>query len=172
MRVLRLPCKLNEKQYVMIDAQLATQKIFEGVPRQILEQISRKGRSLVLSKGDILIQEGEPVRSIYCILDGEVDVYVPDGWQCHEDMNWVNLLVDGACIGEYSFVDRQPASATVRANSELALFEIPHEALQEVLDGNDAVRARVYRNLLSCLVERLRNTNVYIDYLQRRRTEH
>lgn len=156
----------------MIEAQLATQKIFEGIPGEIIERISRKGRSLRLNKGDILIQEGDPVQSIYCILDGEVDVFVPESWQRRDDMNWVNLLVDGACIGEYSFVDRQPASATVRANSELALFEISHEALQEVLDGDDALRARVYRNLLDCLVDRLRNTNVYIDYLQRRRTEH
>lgn len=156
----------------MIDVQLATQKIFEGIPRKIIEQISRKGRSLKLSKGDILIQEGDPVQSIYCILDGEVDVFVPESWESRDDMNWVNLLVDGACIGEYSFVDRQPASATVRANSELVLFEISHQALQELLDDDDALRARVYKNLLDCLVDRLRNTNVYIDYLQRRRTEH
>jgi len=156
----------------MIDSKLAGQRIFDGVPGDVLKEISRNGRSLSLSEGRILMEEGDPVHSIYCILEGEVDILVPEDYQYRDDMNWVNLLVDGMCIGEYSFVDGQPASATVRANTAVELFEITHEALSRILDEDVGLRARVYGNLLQSLVERLRNTNIYIDYLQRKRTEH
>jgi len=156
----------------MIGSQLAMQKIFEGLPRIVVDEIRRRGRCLRLNKGDILMREGDPVRSLYCILEGEVDIFVPEDMEYQHDMNWLNLLVDGACVGEYSFIDQQPASATVRANTEVSLFEVSHEVLRELLDTDDAARARLYKNLLECLVDRLRNTNVYIDYLQRNRTSH
>jgi len=101
-----------------------------------------------------------------------VDILLPDDLEEYEDLTLVNMLVDGECIGEYSFVDQQPASATVKANSDLELMELPHESLRGVLDGDPELRAQFYKNLLESLVERLRNTNIYIDYLRRSKTSH
>lgn len=144
--------------------------MFEGVPEDTLENLWQSGRRIALKEGEVLLEEGDSVQSIYCILKGEVDILVPDDLEEYEDLTWINMLVDGECIGEYSFVDQQPASATVRANTDVELLELSHEELRGMLDANSDLRAQVYKNLLESLVERLRNTNIYIDYLQRDRS--
>lgn len=146
---------------------LSFQGIFENVSDETLDELYEAGRRVVLQQGDVLIQEGDRVENIYCILSGEVDILVPDDLEEYQDLTWINMLVDGECIGEYSFVDGQPASATVRARTETELFQLPHDKLRKLLESDDAFQAQIYRNLLESLVQRLRNTNIYIDYLQR-----
>lgn len=156
----------------MTSEQLSAQRIFEGLPEETIDVLARAGRKLSYHKGDVVIEEGDTVHSLYCILKGEVDILLPDDLEEYDDLTLVNMLVDGECIGEYSFVDRQPASATVRANTDLEVLELPHEELRKALEADSILRAQLYKNLLESLVERLRNTNIYIDYLRRSKTEH
>ena len=156
----------------MINELLSAQRIFEDIPEDTLDLLWKAGRTISFRKGDVVIEEGDTVQSLYCILKGEVDILLPDDLEEYDDLTLVNMLVDGECIGEYSFVDRQPASATVRANTDLELLELPHDELRRTLDSDSRLRAQVYKNLLESLVERLRNTNIYIDYLRRSKTEH
>ena len=151
----------------MMNELLAAQRIFEGIPEATIEKLSNAGRLVALNKGDVVIQEGDKVNSIYCLLKGEVDILMPDDLEEYDDLTLVNMLVDGECIGEYSFVDEQPASATVRANTDIELLELSHDVLRDALDSDSELRAQLYKNLLESLVERLRNTNIYIDYLRR-----
>lgn len=151
---------------------LSAQRIFEGIPEATIEKLGRSGRFMALGKGDVVIQEGDRVESIFCLLKGEVDILLPDDLEEFEDLTLVNMLVDGECIGEYSFVDNQPASATVRANTDIELLELSHDVLRDALDADCELRAQLYKNLLDSLVERLRNTNIYIDYLRRSKTAH
>lgn len=151
---------------------LSAQRIFEGVPGETIEKLSNSGRFLSLDKGEVVIQEGDTVDDIYCLLKGEVDILMPDDLEEYDDLTLVNMLVDGECIGEYSFVDNQPASATVKANTDIELLAISHDVLREALDADSDLRAQIYKNLLESLVERLRNTNVYIDYLRRSKSGH
>ncbi|MGA8262411.1 MAG: cyclic nucleotide-binding domain-containing protein [Arenicellales bacterium] len=156
----------------MINELLSAQRIFEGIPDDTLDLLWQAGRPVSFKKGEVVIEEGDTVHSLYCILKGEVDILLPDDLEEYDDLTLVNMLVDGECIGEYSFVDRQPASATVRANTDLELLELPHDELRRTLEADSQLRAQVYKNLLESLVERLRNTNIYIDYLRRSKTEH
>lgn len=151
---------------------LAAQRIFEGMPDATIQKLCESGRFLALNKGDVVIQEGGRVTSIYCLLKGEVDILMPDDLEEYDDLTLVNMLVDGECIGEYSFVDEQPASATVRANTDVELLELSHDVLRDALDADCELRAQLYKNLLESLVERLRNTNIYIDYLRRSKSAH
>lgn len=151
---------------------LSAQRIFEGIPDHTIDLLCRTGQSRKFTKGEVVIEEGVTVHSLYCILKGEVDILLPDDLEEYDDLTLVNMLVDGECIGEYSFVDGQPASATVRANTDVEVLELPHDALRRILEEDSVLRAQIYKNLLESLVERLRNTNIYIDYLRRSKTDH
>lgn len=151
----------------MIRELLPLQSIFVDIPEDKIDRIHEAGDTVVLTKGEILVQDGDRLENIYFILEGEVDILVPDDLEEYEDLSWINMLLEGDCIGEYSFVDDQPASATVRARIDTTLFRLSHDKLREFLDADDAFRAQIYKNLLESLVQRLRNTNIYIDYLQR-----
>jgi CRP/FNR family transcriptional regulator, cyclic AMP receptor protein len=164
--------KTNNMPHTKMNELLSAQRIFEGIPRATIDKLADSGRFLSLSKGDVVIQEGDKVTSIYCLLKGEVDILLPDDLEEYDDLTLVNMLVDGECIGEYSFVDEQPASATVRANTDIELLELSHDVLRGAFEADCDLRAQLYKNLLESLVERLRNTNIYIDYLRRSKAEH
>ena len=97
-------------------SKLASQRVFERFPVEVLEDLWARGREISLRNGDILFNAGEDVHNIYFILKGSVDILIPDEMNAGDEESFVNSLVDGECIGEYGFIDRRPASATVSAS--------------------------------------------------------
>ena len=75
----------------------------------------------------------------------------------------LNELGPGLCFGEYALVDQQPASATIRALTDVEVFCIRFEALHAFLDSHTIVASIIYQNLLHILVQRLRASNAELD---------
>jgi len=144
---------------------LATQRIFTGVPRAKVEGLYDTGQVIDVLSGAVVVEEGQDPDCIFFILDGEVDVLIPDSENPDQEKR-VNTLVAGECVGEYGFVDGRPASATVRAISNTRLFKLPIDVLREALNEDPDLQRTVYENLLDSLVERLRTNNIIIDFLR------
>ena len=64
-----------------------------------------------LQAGETLIEVGETIDQMYVVLEGEAEIVIGE--------NSVETVKRGGLIGELSMVDRFPASATVKALSEL-----------------------------------------------------
>lgn len=119
--------------------------------------IARTGVQRRVKDGDILIQEGRPVESIIFLLHGELVVTAQAAGE-------VARLGAGEIVGEMSFVDSAPPSATVTAAGEgLALF-LDKEAVAQKLEADVAFRARFYRALAIFLADRLRGTTRRLGY--------
>ncbi len=73
------------------------------------------------SAGHVLTTEGDPVRALFYIASGEVDVRVRG--------QTVAQVGPGALIGEMACLDEGPASATTRLATPTRYLEIPSEAL-------------------------------------------
>jgi CRP-like cAMP-binding protein len=98
-----------------------------------------------------LIREGHPVESVIILLQGEFVVTA-------KAVGEVARLGVGEIVGEMSFVDSAPPSATVMATSEgLALF-LDKTAMLQKLEADDAFGCRFYRALAIFLADRLRAT--------------
>jgi CRP/FNR family cyclic AMP-dependent transcriptional regulator len=116
-----------------------------------VEWIARNGRRRVVYDREILIREGRPVESIIFLLRGEFVVSAQAAGE-------IARLGAGEIVGEMSFVDSAPPSATVTAAGEcLALF-IDKEAVARKLDADAAFGCRFYRALAIFLADRLRGT--------------
>ncbi len=68
------------------------------------------GKREQISPGAVLVQEGKPVEALYIVLEGLLRVSVESAGS-HE----LARLGSGEIIGEMSFVDAHPPSATVKA---------------------------------------------------------
>jgi bacteriocin-type transport-associated protein len=109
--------------------------------------------------GSVLIVEGEPISVLYILLEGELAVTLAalGGKE-------VARLHAGEILGELSFLDSRPPTATVTALSEVQVLSVPRRALSVQLEEDAPFAARFYRALGIFLASRLRRTQKTLGY--------
>lgn len=109
--------------------------------------------------GTVLIHEGQPVDAVFVIIEGLLAVRAKRSGTAD-----VALLRSGEVVGEMSFVDARPPSASVISIEPSAVLAIPHASLQTKLESDMAFAARFYRSLAVFLSDRLRTTSGQLGY--------
>jgi len=113
--------------------------------------IADHGARRRLADGETVIAEGVESDSLVILLEGEFRVVAAS-------FGDIARLGVGEIVGEMSFVDSAPPSATVTANGEcLALF-LDKQVLAPKLLSDAAFGRRFYRALAMFLADRLRAT--------------
>ena len=107
-----------------------------------------------LNSGAVLIREGAAINALYLVLDGSLAVSTGGvgGRQ-------LARLGTGDIVGEMSFIDTRPPSATVTALENAVVLGVPRKAVTARLTGDSEFAARFYRALAVLLSHRLRDTN-------------
>jgi CRP-like cAMP-binding protein len=116
-----------------------------------LEWLIAQGTRECIPAGKTLIQAGQPASAVYLVLDGSLTVALP-GLR-PKDYPRIGC---GDILGEISFVDDQPPSATVTAAEPAAVLAIPRQDLAARLEQDSGFAARFYRSLALVLSHRLR----------------
>lgn len=111
------------------------------------------GSRTELPPGTVLIHEGQPADTLYILLEGALVVSVSalEGRQ-------IARLATGEVVGEMSFIDSRPPSATVQTLEESVVLAIPRTQLTVKLQEDVAFASRFYRALAILLSHRLRGT--------------
>lgn len=115
--------------------------------------MGRVGERRSLRPGDILIEEGRASPYLFIVLDGQVAVSV-------KGVGTVAHLHAGEILGEMSFVDRSPPSATVTATLPARVLQLEKAVIEARLGENAAFAARFYKALAVFLADRLRLTTL------------
>ena len=116
-----------------------------------VEWMSRVGEQRRIKDQEVLIREGEPLTSVILLLQGECVV-------ADRAAGEIARLGVGEILGEMSFLDSAPPSATVTAVGDgLALF-LDKQTLAHRLEADVAFGSRFYRALAIFLADRLRVT--------------
>lgn len=110
---------------------------------------------------EVLIREGVPTDCLFLVLNGRLSVLA-----AALGNREVARLQAGEIIGEMSFVDSRPPSATVQALENSVVLAIPRHLLQDRLVQDAPFAARFYRALAVFLSDRLRNTVGLLGYGQ------
>ncbi len=76
---------------------------------------------------------------------------------------FVGPLGPGDVVGEMSFVDGQPASATLIADGDTDVLIIPRDAVDGLMAEDPGFAGRFYKDILLHLAHRLRTTNLRAD---------
>jgi CRP/FNR family transcriptional regulator, cyclic AMP receptor protein len=109
------------------------------------------GKRERIPPGAALIQEGKPVEALYIVLEGLLRVSVESAGSRE-----LARLGSGEIIGEMSFVDARPPSATVKALENSMVLSISRSQLAAKLEREADFAARFYRALAIFLSSRLR----------------
>jgi len=123
-----------------------------------LEWMLATGRREDIPAHTILVQEGTPIAAVYIVIDGTFAVSVAG--------KGVGRLLSGEVVGEVSFVDSRPPSATVQAEENARVLAIPRPLLTRKLAQDIAFAARFYRAMAVFLADRLRHTTSRLGYGQ------
>ena len=109
---------------------------------------------IYLQPDEVLLREGEESSVMYYLNQGSLSVFKRKGSAEQQ----IGTIYSGELVGEMSFLDKQPRSATVKAITECELVIIKGDKLEELLDK----LPKWYRVLLVTLTERLRKANARI----------
>jgi CRP/FNR family cyclic AMP-dependent transcriptional regulator len=121
-----------------------------------VEWIVSHGHRLSIQKDDVLIREGEPVDALFILLDGNLNVSTGG--------SRVTTLLSGEIVGEISFVDSRPPSATVTAAQNSYVLAIPRDLLRAKMATDAWFASRFFQALATFLADRLRTTTGRLGY--------
>lgn len=112
-----------------------------------------EGKRKEISTGTVLIHEGEPINALYIVLEGVLAVSV-------EALGGKEIarLTSGELVGEMSFIDARPPSATVKAAEDSIVWAIPRAQLAAKLSQDTAFASHFYHAIAIFLSDRLRGT--------------
>jgi CRP-like cAMP-binding protein len=104
-----------------------------------------------LHPGELLIHEGDESFQMYYVQSGSLAVFKRKG----DKEVQIGTIIAGELVGEMSFLDQHPRSATVKAMTDCELVEVPHEKFQKLLDSHP----KWFKALIHTLLDRLRKAN-------------
>jgi diguanylate cyclase (GGDEF)-like protein len=93
----------------------------EAARRCLLE----KGREVALSPAEVLFAEGDPGRTMYLVLEGQVEIFRGD--------RHISAGGPGEYFGEMSLIEGKERSAGLRATTPALLLEISEDLFRETI---------------------------------------
>jgi CRP/FNR family transcriptional regulator, cyclic AMP receptor protein len=118
-----------------------------------VEWIGSHGERQFLAAGQVLIREGQPIQHLYFLLEGQLLVSV--GARDSAPGTEIARLLPGEIVGEISYVDSRPPSASVSALADSLLWAVSRERLTRKLGRDVGFAARFYRAIALFLADRL-----------------
>jgi CRP/FNR family cyclic AMP-dependent transcriptional regulator len=116
-----------------------------------IDWIVRNGSKVRLTAGSTMIHQGKATDSLYFLLDGEFSVSTTKARD-------IAKLKAGEMVGEISFVDARPPTASVTALSDAQVGVISRSLLATRLKEDVGFASRFYRAVAMFLADRLRTT--------------
>lgn len=110
------------------------------------------GHQIDVPHGQAIIREGEPSDSLFFVTAGTFRVTT--GGVGTE----VARLGTGEVVGEISYVDHRPPTATVTAVEDGRVLAIPHSVLAAKLESDAQFASRFYKAIATFVADRLRST--------------
>jgi CRP-like cAMP-binding protein len=145
---------------------LAESVVFDQLSPAELDLMMAHCRLVDEPAGHELLWEGRKGDGLYVVLEGSVEVFLPErtlGGLKRPSRVRLNVLERGRCFGEYGLIDDQPSSASAQTLTAARLCFLPTDDFRSVLNGNDRIGKIIYANLLRFLVSRLRAKDRELD---------
>jgi extracellular factor (EF) 3-hydroxypalmitic acid methyl ester biosynthesis protein len=128
--------------------------IFQQLRQEDIHWMLASAELRTISANGVLVREDDPSETIFFIADGLFEVYVYGG----SGRLKVGQLGPGEIIGEISWLDRKPISATVRAVETSSVLTLSIAALEHKIAADAGFAARLFRAIATLTAERLRTT--------------
>lgn len=122
--------------------------LFKGADGKAIDFLAQAADEVTVSTGQVLIQQGHRNTVVYVLESGSATVEI--------DGNEVATIPAGEFVGELSYFNNKPSSATVKVAADAEVLVIPHNAFEQIMDDNPAF----VRAVVAELAERLEATDL------------
>ncbi|UCD78617.1 MAG: cyclic nucleotide-binding domain-containing protein [Desulfobacterales bacterium] len=137
-----------------------------GIDRDTFERLAGIAQYRDYQPGETIMREGEQKDQIMLIEKGQVEVIKAGGKQDSKEHKVTTLagsnklydLYQGDVLGEMSLIDVEPASATVKAVSEVGIWSMDRLEFSAALRENLEAWNTILANIARILSRRLRDT--------------
>lgn len=121
-----------------------------------VEWLSNAGTRRTVPAGEVLINEGVHLDTLYLILEGQMSV-ASGGFIFAK-------VASGDFLGEMSMLDSGRTSASVVCDINSTVLAVPKTLLDNRLSSDSGFAARFYKALALFLADRMRNTILHLGY--------
>ncbi len=101
--------------------------LFGGLGPDALARFVERCEVMECTTGQVVFTEGEAARSLYVVQSGQLEIVKI----CGRGEMKLGTVIPGECVGEMSFIDMQPRSATVRAVEPSTLWVWAYASIHE-----------------------------------------
>lgn len=133
--------------------------LFGQLSDEDVEWLVDHGESRTVPAGATLIRQGVEIDALFILLEGRLSV-----WLAGRGEREIARLNAGEIVGEMSFLDARPPSATVKALAESTVFAVPRAALAQKLATDLGFASRFYRALAIYLSTTVRERHRTLGY--------
>ncbi|MBU0699094.1 MAG: cyclic nucleotide-binding domain-containing protein, partial [Proteobacteria bacterium] len=109
-----------------------------------------------LSSGEYIFRENDPGDTLYIVEEGTVSL---KKLIINDYEKTLFVATEGLVFGEFSFIDGKERSASAFAEKDSVLLSLKREDFDTFIKEHPLSGAKLYDNLLSTIVKRLRLTN-------------
>ncbi len=133
--------------------------LFQGLSASQIQQVLGVCQPRKFDAGQTVCATGTPADEMYILLSGSLGVVTEDG-------SLVASLSPVTTVGEMGMVTRQVRRATVETLDTSNVLVIRRPAFEATLGSDPALGARIYRNMVDILADKIVQDNVRTrDYL-------
>lgn len=132
----------------------AALSLFADLDDADIDWILSTGSEQQIIANTALTEEGQPADALHIVLEGLLGVRVKA-----MGAEPIGTLGPGEIVGEMSFIEGRPASATVQAIENSLILTLRRSLMDEKLRADSAFGARLFRAFAKSLSRRLREAN-------------
>lgn len=99
--------------------------LFQPYSKNTLEAMSKDFQEIILSEDEVLFEDGEPEKTMYIILSGELLIY--------KLKKPIAVLGSGEYVGEMTLIESKARAASARAISDTLLLEVDEDQFKKYL---------------------------------------
>ena len=135
---------------------------FTAFGREVFLELLAGVERRVCQQGEVIVKEGEPGRSMFIIVEGQVNIVRQDETGQHVTLA---MMGEGEFFGEMALLCAGPRLSTVVAGTETVLLELSRERMEAIAARHpqmDEVVQRLYRRRL--LANALRSNPLFANW--------
>lgn len=138
--------------------------LFRGLPRDVLDALTRLATLRDHLGNEIILREGDPAKEVFVVRDGKVLLTCGLPRDTATRVH-IAQLDPGESFGWAAILGHDAATAEARALDDSSVYALPAKELREILSRHPAAGFEVMTRLAECLMIRLRRTRKDLRWL-------
>lgn len=126
--------EIHSRDFVVTWSMVARVPLFEDLSAAEIAEVAKLLEAQKVRAGTVIAEKGEIADRMYFISEGAAEIRL-DGRTIYLD--------EGDFFGELALVHQRPRTATVRAFKDCELLVLAAEALQQLMDKNEALTKKI-----------------------------